>query len=120
MEDGNQSRDLIYVSDAVRACCLAMESPLTAGEIINADSGIPTTIKSLAAIVEEFQHSGEHIPIITGEYRENDVRCCFAAVSKAKKLLNYQQEVSLKQGILRLLSSFENPSLLKSFKNLSL
>ena len=47
-EDGNQLRDFVHVSDAVRACVLAAESNQVNLEILNVGSGRPLSILQLA------------------------------------------------------------------------
>ena len=41
-------------------------------------------------------------PEISSEYRVGDIRHCFADISKAQKLLGYEPQVSLEQGLAEL------------------
>tara|TARA_R110002020_G_scaffold348915_16_gene562578 strand:+ start:854 stop:1915 length:1062 start_codon:yes stop_codon:yes gene_type:complete len=107
-EDGNQIRDFIYVTDAAKICRLAMESPLTNGEIINVGTGIPTTVNRLAELFRAHYPDGQNLPVITGESRSNDIRHSFADVTKLNKLLGFASVVNLEKGIGKLVSSFES------------
>ena len=47
-------------------------------------------------------------PKISGEFRKNDVRHCFADISLAKSLLGWSPKVSLKEGLRELVAWSEN------------
>src|SRR5690606_27390932 len=106
-EDGNQIRDFIYVTDAAKICRLAMESPLTNGEILNVGTGIPTTVNRLAELFRAYYSDGHNLPVVTGESRLNDIRHSFADVTKLNKLLGFEPRVKLDKGIQQLVSSFD-------------
>ena len=44
---------------------------------------------------------GDIEPVITGKYRVGDVRHCFADLSLARRLLGYESEVRLEEGLPR-------------------
>lgn len=107
-EDGNQQRDFVHVSDVAKACRLALEKPGTAHEVLNIGSGGNYTISSLAHLLAETMGKEYLAPEITGEYRVGDIRHCFADISKAKKLLDYEPEVPLKEGMKELVNWLED------------
>ena len=41
-------------------------------------------------------------PIVTGQYRTGDVRHCFADISHSKKLLGYEPQIHLEDGLVEL------------------
>jgi dTDP-L-rhamnose 4-epimerase len=101
-EDGNQKRDFVSVLDIARASRLAMETPEAANEVFNIGSGRSYTIieiaERLAAILRK-----DHIAAkISGKYRVGDIRHCFSDISKAKAILGYEPEVTLKDGLIEL------------------
>jgi len=106
-EDGCQQRDFVSVHDVARGCRLALETPTAAGQVFNIGSGQHYTIRDLAERISTVMGK-EHIePEITGKYRVGDVRHCFADISQAQRVLNYQSEVSLDDGLDELVSWLE-------------
>ena len=96
-EDGEQMRDFVSVHDIVRANMLAMERPESDGEVINIGSGVPIKITRIAEILSAAL--GKQVaPVITNKYRAGDIRHCFADISKARKLLGYEPQVSHEEG----------------------
>ena len=96
--DGEQTRDFSHVSDVVRANILAMESDKVGqGEVINIGAGKKYSVNKIAEMV-----GGEstHIPLRPGEMRDT-----LADISKAKELLGWQPEVTLEEGIKKLLEN---------------
>jgi dTDP-L-rhamnose 4-epimerase len=96
-EDGQQRRDFVHVSDVVRGIRLALESDVS-DEVINIGSGRYATILQIATMLA--QAMGVDIqPEITGQHRTGDIRHCYAAISKAYRLLRYEPQVWLSDGI---------------------
>ena len=88
-EDGGQRRDLVHVSDIVRANLLAMESPLAPGYAINIGTGTSITVLELARSLG--QALGVDLdPDVTEQYRAGDIRHCFADLTRAQRLLGFQ------------------------------
>lgn len=101
-EDGSQSRDFVSVHDVVRAFVLALEKNKGNGQVINIGSGKPTSIKRIAEIISK-KLDKKHLVKISGEYRKNDIKHCYANISKAKKLLGWKPEISLEKGFSELI-----------------
>lgn len=101
-EDGLQSRDFVSVHDVVRAFILALEKNNANGQVINIGSGKPTSIKDIATIIAKTLDK-ENMIKISGEYRKNDTKHCFANISKARKLLGWKPEISLEDGFRELI-----------------
>ncbi len=96
-EDGEQMRDFVSVHDIVRANMLAMERPESDGEVINIGCGKPICIREVAEILA--RSLGRNLaPVITHKYRAGDIRHCFADLSKARRLLGYEPQVSYEEG----------------------
>ena len=97
-EDGFQQRDFVAVSDVARACRLALEVPEAGGEVFNIGSGQPQTVLSIAE--QMAQVLGKPIqPQVTGTYRVGDIRHCFADISRARRVLGYEPQVELRDGL---------------------
>ena len=89
--DGNQTRDFVHVKDVAKSNILAMTSRnVGKGEIINIGGGIKYSINHIAELISD---KNEHI---APRLEPHDT---MADIKKAKKLLEWQPEVSLLDGI---------------------
>ena len=101
-EDGLQKRDFVSVLDVARASRLALEKPEAANEVFNIGSGHSYTIAEIAEKMARILRK-EHIAAeISGKYRVGDIRHCFSDITKAKAILGYEPEVTLKDGLFEL------------------
>lgn len=101
-EDGMQSRDFVSVHDVVDAFILALESNKIDYQMFNIGSGYGTTILETAHTLSKLLGKSNLIEV-NQEYRKNDIRHCFADISKAKKLLGWEPKISLEQGLKELI-----------------
>ena len=100
-EDGRQMRDFVSVHDVVNANLLAMESHKADGHAINIGSGIPISIREVAAALSRAM--GLQIFCeITSKYRAGDIRHCFANISQARELLGYEPKIRFEDGVAEL------------------
>jgi dTDP-L-rhamnose 4-epimerase len=97
-EDGRQIRDLVHVSDVVRATRAAMEASPAPGHAFNVGTGRRVQIVELAELIASALGS-ELAPELTGEHRAGDIRHCFANVSRARELLGFEARISLEEGL---------------------
>jgi UDP-glucose 4-epimerase len=101
--EGDQTMDFVFVEDVARANVLAMQSP-THGEVFNVASGVETSLKELCyALIEvmEIKVEPTFVPL-PDERKAVEVRRRLASTKKAKKLLNFQAQHSLRQGLKKL------------------
>ena len=99
-EDGIESRDFVYVDDAVNATVLALTKKEADGEVFGIGSGVPTSVLTVARTLVDCY--GITVPIqVTGEYRVGDIRHNYADLSKANRLLSYSPGVDFGEGIAR-------------------
>jgi len=101
-EDGNQRRDFVSVHDVTRACRLALEVPEARDMVFNIGSGTSSSIGEVANQMAEVLGKTGLKPEITGRLRVGDVRHCFADISLAKKVLGYEPEIGLKEGLVEM------------------
>lgn len=94
--DGNQTRDFTYISDVVGATIAGAQCEIT-GEIINIGGGAQVTVNETLRILEEIIKKKARVKYI--EKQRGDVLHTFADISKAKRLLNYQPKVELREGL---------------------
>ncbi|NEN92682.1 MAG: NAD-dependent epimerase/dehydratase family protein [Okeania sp. SIO3H1] len=97
--DGQQTRDFTFVSDAVAANLLAGTVPEAVGEVFNIGGGSRVVLAEVINMMEEIV--GRPIKKNFVEKARGDARHTSADVSKAKKILGYQPQVSLKEGLQR-------------------
>jgi len=95
--DGSQTRSLCYVSDLVRALRLAMETPGTQGEVINLGNPDERTILEIATIINE--RCGSDAGMRFEPARQDDPDRRRPDISKAQRLLGWQPEVALDEGL---------------------
>ncbi|AHG04065.1 nucleoside-diphosphate sugar epimerase [Halobacterium sp. DL1] len=98
-EDGEQTRDFIHVSDIARANRLAVESDAE-DVAVNVGSGSPTTINEVAeTLIDLYDRSAELEPEIANDYRQGDIRHCFADPTKADDKLGFEAEIGFEEGM---------------------
>jgi len=98
---GNQSRDFIYISDAVEAFILSAQSKKALGQAYNVGSGTNISVRKLADIMIELLglKGITRISCTGGEAWEGDLKMNYADISKAQKDLNWQPKVQLIDGL---------------------
>ena len=95
--DGQQTRDFTFVSDAVAANLAAGSVPEAIGEVFNIGGGSRAILMDVLAIMEKVIGQPLKKEFI-GKAR-GDARHTSADVSKAKKILGYDPQVSLAEGL---------------------
>lgn len=97
-EDGEQTRDFIWIGDIVRANMMAMESDAGDYQAFNVGSCEPQTIAGVARLLADIL--GVDIqPEITRQFRKGDVKHCFADVEKIRKAYGWKPETSFREGL---------------------
>ena len=96
--DGEQTRDFTFVANAVQANIRGFFAPESAkNEVFNVACGERISINYLWDSLQEAAHSD--LKPIYGPPRQGDVRDSLADISKAERLLGYQPEVSVGNGL---------------------
>jgi UDP-glucose 4-epimerase len=99
--DGTQTRDFTFVSDTARGILAAALTDAAVGQTINLGSGKEISVRELARTIA-LALDRTNADIIHVEPRPGDVLRLLADSSKAKKLLQFESTVALKDGIARL------------------
>jgi UDP-glucose 4-epimerase len=99
--DGEQTRDFIYVDDVVAALLKAATARHVNRMVINVGSGFETSINRLARRLEEVV--GKNLNIMYSRERPGGVGRLVADISRAEKLLDFQPETGLVEGLRRTL-----------------
>jgi dTDP-L-rhamnose 4-epimerase len=98
-EDGGQIRDLVHVSDVVRATLAAMDSEHAPGNAINVAAGRRIEIGELARSLAQELGRPDLEPELPGEFRAGDIRHCLAETTRARELLGFEAETELAEGL---------------------
>ncbi|MHA1129350.1 MAG: NAD-dependent epimerase/dehydratase family protein [Candidatus Helarchaeota archaeon] len=105
--DGSQTRDFTFVSDAVQASLLAMNShKIMKGEIFNVGTGRATSFNQIIEKINEILGTNIQAKKIENPIA-NYVKHTLADISKIKKILGYKSRVSLGDGIKKLVEVYE-------------
>ncbi|MBO3461906.1 NAD-dependent epimerase/dehydratase family protein [Aetokthonos hydrillicola Thurmond2011] len=95
--DGLQTRDFTFVSDVVAGNLAAARTPQAVGEIFNIGGGSRTVLTQVLDTMEEIV--GQPIKRNYIDKAMGDARHTAADVSKAREILGYAPQISLKEGL---------------------
>ncbi len=103
--DGEYSRDFTYIDNVIQMNRLAIETtnPEAVNQIYNTAYGERTTLNQLVAYLKEYLSAFD--PAIAGiepthgPNRAGDIPHSLACVDKARKLLGYEPQFSMKEGL---------------------
>jgi len=106
--DGSEVHDYIHVADVARANVMAMASDVT-GEVFNTVTGVETTVKRIAEIVLEV--TGSDLPLEyaddAGAVKATSSASLKLSREKIGRMLGWEPQVSVEQGIRRLIGWLE-------------
>lgn len=94
--EGSASRDYLHVEDLCRGIIAAAESELS-DEVLHLASERETTLKELAQLIIEL--AGADVDIVHHPKRPGEVERNFARAERAKELLGWEPELSLRDGM---------------------
>lgn len=103
--DGEYSRDFTYIENVVLMNLLAMETenPEAINTVYNTAFGERTTLNQLVSYLKEYlsEYDPEiaEVEILHGPNRVGDIPHSLASIDKAKQLLNYNPQYSMREGL---------------------
>lgn len=95
---GEQTRDLLYVEDCadfIVRCALSEEAE---GQIVNAGTGTDVRVKDLARMCTSGKNTVEHV---AHDHPQAEIMKLLCDASKAKRLLGWEPQVDLTEGLRR-------------------
>ena len=102
--DGSTKRDYTYIDDFTDGTIAALEKDLKF-EIFNLGNSRAIKLNKLITTIESAL--GKKAMIEELPYQPGDMSLTYADISKAKKLLNYNPQITLKDGITRFVSWYK-------------
>ena len=103
--DGNYSRDFTYIDNIIQMNELAMTTTNSEAinTVYNTAYGDRTTLAQLAQLLKnnlaQFDAKISEVEVIHGPNRAGDIPHSLASIEKAKKLLGYNPQYSLQEGL---------------------
>jgi nucleoside-diphosphate-sugar epimerase len=100
--DGSQVREFTYVDDIVRGNLLAADADVPSGTFVNLSGGGEITLADLIALVGELH--GTPVKVDEQSKQAGDARRNGGAIERARQLLGWVPEITLRAGIERQLA----------------
>jgi dTDP-glucose 4,6-dehydratase len=101
--DGKQTRDFVYVKDVVEANMLALKQKSASGEVFNVAAGEKISVNQVAKALKDIMHR-EDLKTVHADPRPTDIRHGYADITKAKNILGYNPQFSIKEGLTELVN----------------
>ena len=111
-EDGEESRDFVYIDDVVDATILGIEKKEANGQVFNVGSGVTTTVRQVAESLKKFYNSDINISI-SGKYRLGDIRHNYADLTKIKEALGFSPKYDFQKGISKFVNWFKTQEIME-------
>lgn len=103
--DGNYSRDFTYIDNVIQMNERAMttQNPEAINTVYNTAFGDRTTLNDLVGFLKEylaaFDSKIADVPVIHGPNRAGDIPHSLASIEKGKRLLGYEPQFSMQEGL---------------------
>jgi dTDP-L-rhamnose 4-epimerase len=117
-EDGNQTRDFLFVGDNVRGNLFAMEHADTADGIFNLATGRPTSVRDLVLLLSELL-GNRCEPRVPSYFRPTDVRHLVLEPGRLAAL-GFVARTSLREGLTRFVDWIREQPQVEDFFSASL
>jgi len=99
-EDGKESRDFVFIDDAVAATIRGIEHEAPLAGVFNVGSGVATDVMTIANTLQ--QKLGHTVPVqVSGQFRLGDIRHSLADLTKVRALLGFEPTVTIEEGLRR-------------------
>ena len=106
-EDGEETRDFVYIDDVVAATILGIEKEEANFKVFNVGSGKRTSVLQVAKTLKNNYRSEISINI-SGNFRLGDIRDNYADMQKIKETLGFTPRFSFEEGISNFTNWVEN------------
>jgi dTDP-L-rhamnose 4-epimerase len=96
-EDGNVTRDFVFIDDVADALTAAVAAPPARRRLVDVGSGAVTTIEDMAASVARLY--GAPAPEVNGKFRDGDVRHAMCDITDTLADLDWKPQFDLDAGL---------------------
>ena len=97
-EDGNQTRDLIHVSDVAESVLRAVSADIDRSGAYNVCTGRPISVLDVARVLAR-RIGVEVAPEVVGRSRTGDIRHCVGDPARARDVLGFEARMELGAGL---------------------
>jgi UDP-glucuronate 4-epimerase len=104
--DGTTRRDYTYVDDIIQGVRAAIDYDQTNYEVINLGESRTVELRELISLIEN--ELGRNAEVDRQPLQPGDVPQTYADISKARRLLNYNPQTPIEQGIKKFVEWFRN------------
>ena len=111
-EDGEETRDFVYIEDAVDATILGIEKQEANGNIFNVGSGVSTRVFDVANTLKRLYDSEINITI-SGKFRLGDIRHNCADLSKSQDILGFTPKYNFERGVTEFVNWVKNQEVME-------
>lgn len=99
-EDGEESRDFVYVEDVARAFRAAVDLAPDAPRVLNVGMGHADTVTQMVQMLEE-KMDAPGSSAVSGRFRPGDIRHNYADITRMRDHLGFVPQVDLREGLSR-------------------
>ncbi len=97
-EDGNQTRDFVFVEDVAKAIAMTLTEPKANQQVFNVGTGKATTVREIALILARLLKKSTIEPKISELFRPGEARHIYADISRITQI-GYSPSISVEEGI---------------------
>ena len=105
-DDGEQTRDFLYVADCARATIAACDEPGISGSVMNIGTGHRISVNNLCAYIQRILR--RDIPPKYGPRQPGDIKHDYADIGRAAKLLSYSPAWGMDDGLRETVAWYAN------------
>lgn len=118
-EDGDESRDFVFIDDVINATILGIEHPAAANQVFNVGTGVATRVIDIAnMLIENYKIQ---VPVeISGKFRIGDIRHCYADLTKIRSKLGFEPTVMFNEGLKKFCDWVSTQEVMESLYNRSI
>ena len=102
-EDGLESRDFVYIDDAVEAIWRSINAVMLPTVALNVGSGARVSVIDVVREIKEFFCSESRVTI-SGAFRQGDIRHSAADLRRVRELIGFEPKWNFREGIRRFLN----------------
>lgn len=104
MSSGEQTRDFLYVDDAVRALLALADTPAAMHQVVNVGSAVECTVREVAELAARLSGNSANLRMGAIPSRPGEASRYVCAIDRIRGLTGWQPAVGLEDGLARTLA----------------